>query len=148
MAAEREEPQVFRDAYVLVRQQDSLLMVLRGKHLYRGGQWGLPSGQVDSTETYLATAKRKLRDEVGLVAADSLRFAHLLERLTSNGDHWVAAFFTIDVDAFEPVNNEPSKHDAVAWFRIDGLPDDIGDYLRHTIAAICNGEAFSEFRET
>ncbi len=125
MAAEREETQVFRDAYVLVKQQDSVLLVLRGKHLYRGGQWGLPSGQVHSTDTYLGMATRKLRDEVGLVTVDSLRFVHLLERVTSNGDHWVAAFFTVNVDAFEPANTEPSKarrgrmvsHRRAAWQR-------------------------------
>jgi 8-oxo-dGTP diphosphatase len=147
VAAEREGQQVFRDTYVLVRQRDLVLLVLRGKHIYRGGQWGLPSGQVYPTETYLATATRKLRDEVGLETLDSLRFMHLLERVTSNGDHWVATFFSVDVDPFNPVNNEPHKHDAVAWFHIDELPDNVGDYIRHAISAIRKGETFSEFRE-
>ena len=131
-------------------RRDRVLLVLRGSGIYRGGEWGLPSGEVMPSETYVGVARRKLRSEVGLEADVPLRFVHLLERVTPTGDHWVGAFFAVVLDAFdgfEPVNAEPHKHDAVSWFGVGELPGNLGDYLRHAIDAVRRAETFSEFVE-
>ena len=143
------QPSTVRDVYVLVRRGPELLLLLRTGTGYRDGEWGPPAGRVEPHETFDVAAARELGEEVGLaVSPASLEFVHLLDRVAEHGEHWVGAFFAVDLGAAEPRNLEPDKHGDMRWFRRDQLPRTIVDYVRSVIDELDAGHAYSRWDES
>jgi 8-oxo-dGTP diphosphatase len=93
-------------------------------------------------------AARELGEEVGVAMSPAaLQFIHLLDRVVEDGEHWVGAFFSIDVAGSAPRNHEPGKHGDMRWFRRDGLPASIVDYVRHVIDRVDAGHVYSVWDE-
>jgi 8-oxo-dGTP diphosphatase len=103
---------------------------------------------VEADETYEVAAARELAEEVGIaVPPAALEFVHLLDRVAERGEHWLGAFFTIELATNRPRNLEPDKHRDMRWFRRDDLPATIVDYVRHVIDRVDAGLAYSVWDE-
>jgi ADP-ribose pyrophosphatase YjhB (NUDIX family) len=97
------------------------------------GRWGLPGGKVDLYETVIAAVERKIREELGIVikAGKLLCFVDQIDKL--QGEHWFAPVFLVSRFTGEPKILEPHKHDGMAWFPLDAMPDPL---TRSTIVAL------------
>src|SRR4051794_18099086 len=100
-------PTAIRDVYLVVRRGSDILLSFRQGTGYKDGLWGLPSGKVEAGETYAEAAVRELVEETGLrVDASELELVLLLDRLPSDGGHWIGAFFEVANCEHEPYNAE------------------------------------------
>lgn len=62
-----------RTVRCILRNEDRFLLVMH-RHTRRGrsARWGLPGGHVEAREHYEDTARRELREELGVVATELL----------------------------------------------------------------------------
>ncbi|MCP4219092.1 MAG: NUDIX domain-containing protein, partial [bacterium] len=110
---------------VIVNDQNETLLLLRKKSPEKGC-WDLPGGRVELGETIEAAILREIKEELGVDVKiiKLLRVTnHILEE---ENTHWVApAFLSRIVSQGEPENLEPHSHEAVQWFPLDALPENI-----------------------
>jgi len=134
--------------YVVVRRGHSVLLMLREGTGYKDGCWGLPSGKVERGETYEAAAIRELAEETGLsLDASELHLAMMLDRLPSDGGHWVGAFFDVVHRGQEPRNAEPTKCRELGWYSLFDLPNTLVDYVRHAVLKSAEGERYAVWQD-
>ncbi|MFD0332222.1 NUDIX domain-containing protein [Streptacidiphilus monticola] len=68
---------------------------------------------------------REAREEIGVeVAREDLFVVHTTHHLNPEGEPRVGWFLATERWTGEPVNAEPHKCAAIAWYRLDQLPDD------------------------
>ena len=85
-----------------------------------------------------------LAEEAGLtIAPEDLTLVHLIHRL-SDGER-MSMFFRATRWQGEPVNREPHKCSELRWLARDALPEPMVPYVRHALAQIAGGNAYSEF---
>ncbi len=122
----------------------NVLLMRRAKTGYRDGEYGLPSGHLESNETLRSGMVREVREETGIVLSEEhLVLATTLHR--REDDDRVDFYFTVSEWEGEPMNNEPDKCDAIAWFPLDKLPDNTIPYIRQAIECVEKGVMYSEW---
>jgi 8-oxo-dGTP diphosphatase len=63
-----------------------------------------------------------------------LRLVHLLHnRHGDTGGEWLGAFFLAEAWSGTPSVQEPAKHDDLAWFDVQQLPDNLIPYVRQSL---------------
>ncbi|MBB3911732.1 NUDIX hydrolase [Sphingomonas desiccabilis] len=126
------EPRVGCGAAIIV---DDRILLVRRKRPPEIGHWGLPGGKIDLFETAAAATEREVMEETGIaITADRLLcFVDHIDRAA--GTHWTAPVFLVHAFTGSPVNREPEKHDEVAWFALDALPDQLTISTRIAVAA-------------
>jgi 8-oxo-dGTP diphosphatase len=87
---------------VMVVQGDDVLLVQRGKGVYRG-LWSLPGGAIELGETAEAAARRELLEETGLLAS-GLTLGDVADAVLRDAEGGVEAHFTIAVYATDQVS--------------------------------------------
>lgn len=129
--------------YILVRQNDQMLLIMREQTGFCDGYYALPSGKVDPGEGFIEAAQREAREEVGIdIAAEDLRFVHFSQRRSEQV--WDDVYFVADKWQGTPRNCEPQKHSHVRWFPIDDLPGKLIPYIASVLEHIERGELYSE----
>jgi 8-oxo-dGTP diphosphatase len=111
------------DMSMVTREPRPRELMIRRKHDPFAGRWALPGGFVDENEPLETAARRELREETGVTAAE-------LEQLRTFGDPgrdprgWtVSVVFLGRVDA-EAVKAEAADDaEAVGWFPLDSPPE-------------------------
>ncbi|MGW0052614.1 NUDIX domain-containing protein [Nocardia nova] len=135
------------DVHVLLADHARLLLTRRGGTDEFAGRWHLPSGKLDKAEAITAAAAREAYEEVGVVIDPAdLRVVHVAHVAGSGPEPRLGVFLHATRWQGEPVNREPDKCLAVAWFGLDELPEDIIDYPAIGIRAFLDGDValFSE----
>lgn len=132
------------DVHVLLVRDDQVLLTRRRDPNPRfDGLWHLPSGKLDAGESVLAAAVREAEEEVGVVVeAIGLRHVHTLHVNGSGPEPRLGLFFEARRWSGEPVNREPAKCSAVAWFRLGALPAGVIDYPAAGLDAYLTGRSF------
>ena len=111
-------------AFITKDKGHSLLLVKRTK-APDAGYWSIPGGAVEFGETFEQAVIREIREETGL----HIEIKELLsltdhiseDRLT----HWVTPQYCAHIVGGTLQNLEPDKHDALEWFDINNLPDQL-----------------------
>jgi len=122
-------------AYVYLTREDQVLLQRRQNTGYMDGMWVAgAAGHIELGETAAAAAIREAAEELGVrLDPVGLRAATIMQRTDGTADpveqraDW---FFTATRWTGEPSVTEPDKCDAVAWFDLTALPDEIPDYER------------------
>jgi ADP-ribose pyrophosphatase YjhB (NUDIX family) len=110
---------------------DRVAMIL---HTYLDG-WYLPGGGVNPGESYDRALARELSEEIGL---DTFRIERVLgvyhDTVTLKDDHVVA--YIVRTDALAPPlkTADPFEIQAVRWFALDDLPEDLSPATARRIA--------------
>lgn len=109
----------------IVRRGNAILLQLKKKY----GQWELPGGKLDGTETAWQCVHRELEEETGL---------HWLEgRLLGYVDHrdkYGCVIFECTKWDGAPKIMEPDKQTAIGWFEV--LPDQLTDDTKSSLEAV------------
>lgn len=128
---------------LLVRGGEVLLSRRRDADPRFDGRWHLPAGKVDAGESVLDAAVREAAEEVGVrVDPAALRHVHTLHITGSGLEPRLGLFFEVTRWAGEPVNREPGKCSALAWFPLTALPDDLIDYPAAGLRGYLSGTTF------
>jgi len=132
------------EVHLVLERAGQVLLLRRANTGYEDGKYSLVAGHVDGHETARAALCREAWEEAGLtIAPEDLTLVHLIHRL-SDGER-LSMFFHATRWQGEPVNREPHKCSELRWLARDALPEPMVPYVRHALAQIAGGNAYSEF---
>jgi 8-oxo-dGTP diphosphatase len=135
----------FVAAFVVLRKEKKVALVLRENTKWMNGFYGMPSGKVEKNENFTSAAIREGFEEVGVtIEPQDLKYIHTMHRHGQDMD-WVDVYFEVDKWKGEVINAEPDVHREVAWFDLQHLPQNIVPPVRAALVAIERGETYSEY---
>ena len=116
---------------LVLDRDDRIALVL---HTYLDG-WYLPGGGVQRGESYEQALARELQEEIGL---DAFRIERVLgvyhDAVTLKDDHVVVYVVRVDSSAPPLKTTDPFEIQAVQWFPLVGLPEDLSPATARRIA--------------
>jgi 8-oxo-dGTP pyrophosphatase MutT (NUDIX family) len=122
----------------VLRRGDALVLV---RHSYGDGRWMLPGGRVRRGEDPIATARREMRDELG-IAAPRWEVVGCLQARTSyrrrspaESFRRLSTFYVAGEVSTAVLEPRPGELLAAAWFPADALPPDRSDSVDVAAAA-------------
>jgi 8-oxo-dGTP diphosphatase len=88
------------------------------------GAWDFGGGGIDFGEKVEETLRRELKEEycVENIQYSFLGFNDNFREIGGRKVHWIQFHYLVLVDPQEVRNGEPEKHDEIAWFTLDNLP--------------------------
>jgi len=123
---------------------DRLLLLRRFNTGYEDGNYSVVAGHVESGETVKQAAIREAAEEVGVMLdVRDLEIVHVMNR--KSNDERIDFFLRVERWRGEITNKEPDKCDALSWFPIGMLPDNVIPYVRFAFENYQKGVMFSEF---
>ena len=129
---------------ILIKDEE-ILLLRRANTGFEDGNYSLPAGHMDGSESATNAMIREAKEELGIqIAQEDLSLIHMLHRDCVTGER-VEFFFTADQWSGEIQNCEPKKCDDLTWYPLDELPDNTIPYIRSVIEHIKNGQVYSEF---
>lgn len=110
--------------------RDECLLLLRRRAAPEEGAWSFPGGKVDAFEPTERAAARETGEELAIEVGplELLCVVDLIDRAA--GTHWVSPVYLATTFTGEPRIVEPHKHDGLAWFALDALPDPVSQAVR------------------
>jgi 8-oxo-dGTP diphosphatase len=132
------------EVHLLLLRQGQILLLQRQNTGFEDGNWSVIAGHVEGREPARVAMAREAWEEAGLrLDPQSLALVHLMHRRSD--DERVSFFFRAERWRGEPVNREPQKCGALAWFALDALPANMVGYVRQGIELALAREVYSEF---
>lgn len=131
------------NAYLLLKQDDKILLHLRKNTSYCDGMWSLVAGHVEDGESATAGMIREAREEIGIeLSPAQLQAVHIMHCQTNRLN--VDIFFQCTSWQGAIQNCEPDKCERLEFFSLEALPSNIVEYTAAALTAIANGEFYSE----
>ncbi len=125
-------------------REGQVLLSRRFNTGYRDGEYSVPAGHLDGSETVRAAARREAAEEVGVsIDLNDILFSSVMHR--NEGDERIDFFVEVRSWQGEPFNNEPHKCDELRWVDLDALPANTIPYVRRGLENHRNGVRFDEF---
>lgn len=116
-------PVHFVGVNAIIMQDNRVLLLRRSGGGYGSGSYCLPGGHVDGNEAIVQALAREVCEEVGItVNPQDLEFAHV-SHSRGSGREYVSFYFIVRSWQGELCNKEPDRHDEMAWFSLDALPE-------------------------
>jgi 8-oxo-dGTP diphosphatase len=114
------EPRVGCGAAVI---SEGRILLLKRKTEPESGCWGITGGKIDLFERAADAARREAEEEAGIrvSSCEWLCFVDQIDLVA--GSHWVAPVYLVSAFEGTPRLMEPDKHEALAWFDLDKLPE-------------------------
>jgi|SRR3989344_2836347 len=135
--------QFFSAAYLIISQDNKILLIRRFNTGWQDGMYDLPAGHLEGNETVEDAVIREAKEEVDLdIDPGSLKIVHVLHR--NSGEREYFDFFLESKDwKGSPKINELDKHDDLAWFDLDNIPENTISHIRTVIDHWRGGKVFS-----
>jgi 8-oxo-dGTP diphosphatase len=133
----------FVSVYLILRQENRVLLLLRKNTGYCDGFYSLIAGHVEKGESATAAMIREAKEESGIdLSADQIKAVHIMHRL---GNRFNMDIF-FECSAWQGVicNREPEKCEALQFFSQEELPSNCIDYVQNALRHVSQGEFFSE----
>ena len=99
------------------------LLLHRRKGSHGEGTWSLPGGHLELNETFEACAVRETKEEFG-IDIKPLKVISVSNNI-AYGKHYVTIGVLAELVSGEPKIMEPDRCDAVGWFDLNELPENI-----------------------
>jgi 8-oxo-dGTP diphosphatase len=139
-------PDFFASAQIIFRRGSRVLLMRRQNTGYLDGMYGLVAGHLDGGETATQAALRECLEEAGVrLLSEQVRPVHSSHRRSDDGREYFDIYFDVLTWSGEPVIAEPDKCDDLLWAALDALPVNTVPHVRHALAEIARGAAYSEF---
>ena len=119
---------------LLIDKRGRALLTLR-KRPPEAGCWSIVGGKLDFFEPLEKCAVREALEEVGVEIAIDRLLCVTNHCLPAEGQHWVAPAYLGRILSGRAANREPDKTQAVRWFRLSQLPDNLTMTARNAVAA-------------
>lgn len=136
---------------ILLREKKILLLKRGPESSSFHGLWGCPSGGMEPGETPKETIIRETYEEIGLHINPHLATSIFVDarNILNPQERWkdLTLFFVATEIEGEPVNNEPNKCEAVAWFDLDNLPTSMIPSVKFGLECYRQGHTYGEFYE-
>lgn len=133
---------VFAAGVIVLNDRDEILLVKRKPNVHPSdfALWTRPIGKVEFGETGAQSAARETLEETGVTIKITKMFLHdVAEDIDSKkGRHCVTLGYLAKYVSGEAQNMEPEKHDAVQWFALTALPEDLSPNTLKAIRLIWN----------
>jgi 8-oxo-dGTP diphosphatase len=131
----------------VIEDQGQYLLLRRFKTGWRDGFYTCVGGHLEGKESLREAMARELKEEVGIeVSLEDLEFVHLLH-ISANvaDDEFLYNIFRVKKYSGVPSICEPDKSDALEWFPIEKLPENIVPLIGHCLQKVQQGEYYSEY---
>lgn len=132
--------------YLVLEQQNKILLLLRQGTGYADNCYSLVSGHVDADESATQAMVREAKEEIGVdIKPEDLQFVHVMYQ-THKPTAVTAASFYFRCTKWQgnPLNCEPTKCGQVAFFDKDKLPENLIEPVKQALEEIQRGAYFSE----
>ncbi len=130
--------------HLFLLRGDAVLLARRCNTGYEDGNYSVVAGHLDGGEEVIAAAIREAREEASItIAPADVRVVGVMHR--KSDDERVDFFCTATRWSGAIENAEPHKCDALAWFSLDDLPDNMVPYVRRALETYRCGQWFESF---
>lgn len=134
----------FSAVYVILRDEDRILLSKRKNTGHRDGEYSLVAGHIEPGESATEAIVREAYEEAGIeLDRSSLEPVHVIHR-RSETRVYMDVFFAADEWTGDVENREPTKCAELAWYKQSELPQDTVPYVEQAISEMSDG-VFSEF---
>ena len=133
--------------YLIVKQQDEVLLLKRLNTGFHDGKWSLVAGCLDGNESVVDAVIREAKEEADIeVKKEDLSIPTVLHR-KGDSEIWEALIFFFVTTKYHGVikNNEPDKCESLEFFKLDSLPSDMIPYVKTGMHAALKGVSFVEY---
>ncbi len=145
----KERYKIIPEVFLLLIQEDKILLSRRFQTGYEDGNYGLPAGHGDYGETMREGTAREALEEIGItINPEDLEFVLTQHRwcLDPENHHArVGFYFTPKKFSGIPQNTEPDKCDDLQFFSFGSLPPNMVSHVRAVIEAYKVGDKYNEF---
>ncbi len=103
--------------WVIINENNEVLLIRKRWREF----WETPWGKLEVGETLIECLKREIQEEANI----KISWIHLLrmeEMFTSSWGHWISFNYFAHYESGEVKLNEEEKHEEIAWFTLDKLP--------------------------
>jgi 8-oxo-dGTP pyrophosphatase MutT (NUDIX family) len=126
--------------YLVLRNQDRVLLLRRANTGYQDGMYSLPAGHVDGNETLEYAMSREAFEEIGItINPKDLQLVHVQHRRASEPDisnERVDFYFECSDWISNPENKEPNKCDDLSWRSVNKLPENVIPHVATALECI------------
>jgi 8-oxo-dGTP diphosphatase len=129
-------------SYVILRRGDEVLLQLRKNTGYCDGMWSFVAGHVEDGETASMGLKREIFEEIG-IELEGAKPVHIMHRKSNRVN--IDVFFECWKWTGEIENREVEKCEALEFFPLDRLPENMIEYNGVALRAVLDGCFYSEF---
>jgi len=124
-------------AFLLLMQDDRVLLQLRQGTGYADGLYGLVGGHIDGQEPVTAALIREAREEAGVnIDAQDLHFSCVMHRRAGPELEFISFFFTCNNWSGGLRNAEPEYCTELNFFARDQLPQNTIPWVQEIMAKI------------
>lgn len=120
---------------VLTLNEKGQVLLGKRKNAFAAGEYGIPSGHVDSGETFQQAAVREVNEETGVqIQEDSLLLFAISNYIIDTWDSQYVTFdFLLTVPSESIATKEPHKNEGWGWYDLDKLPEPLHYPAKRTI---------------
>ncbi len=128
--------------YLILIKEDKVLLARRLNTGWQDGNYSLPSGHLDPDETVVQAMVRETKEEINIqLNPEDLKLVHTMHRMNI----YIDFYFTASRYTGEVKNMEENKCDALDWFPLEALPENIVPSVKSALDNYPKGVTFSEF---
>ncbi|MDB5166237.1 MAG: putative hydrolase [Candidatus Saccharibacteria bacterium] len=135
--------------YVILRDNNKILLLQRKNTGYHDGDFSLPAGHVDGGETLSEAVIREAKEELGITIEDTaLKLVHVLHRksdVAGNANERVDFYFEAKGWSGNITNMEPEKCNLLEWYAADELPENMIPAVKSVLSAVTSGDIYTNF---
>jgi 8-oxo-dGTP diphosphatase len=130
--------------HLFLLREDQILLLRRCNTGYEDGNYSVPAGHIEGGETITQAAIREAQEEVGVeIPPAAPTVVGVMHR--KSDDERVDFFLATTVWTGEPMNCEPGKCAALAWFPMQALSANTIPYVRRALENYRQGVWFDAF---
>ena len=132
--------QVWVGTGMIIQNQFDEILMLKRKSEHGHGQYSIPGGAIDLGEKIESAAVRELYEETNIIATDLqfLGVTNNLKTFEKEGIQTVSLIFKTSNFKGEAKIMEPTKHELLAWYSLDALPEPLFEACYLAIQMMAN----------
>lgn len=133
--------------YLILEQQNKILLLLRQGTGYADGSYSLVSGHVDADESVTHAMVREAKEEIGIdIKHEDLQCVHVMyQTYKPTGVTAASFYFHCTKWQGDIMNCEPNKCDQIAFFEYANLPANLIGPVKKALSDFKRGLFFSEY---